>query len=96
MYVHFEWDPRKRVANLEKHNTDFEIAIGIFEGPIHIRTDHRRDYGEDRFVATGLLDGREMVVIYTLRGQVCRLISARKAREDERAAYRAAFPAKPP
>ncbi|MCU0888324.1 MAG: BrnT family toxin [Rubritepida sp.] len=84
----FEWDEAKSAANLLKHGLDFATACRVFEGPVAERKDERRDYGEDRFQAIGLVQGRVLVVVYTWRGARRRLISARKAREDERAVFR--------
>lgn len=46
--------------------------------------DDRRDYGEPRTVALGCVDGEWLVVVYTWRGETCRIISARKASRKER------------
>lgn len=48
-----------------------------------MRQDHRWDYGEDRFEMLGEIDGRVFIVIYTLRGNTIRIISARKANRRE-------------
>jgi len=85
----FEWDPVKQAANLAKHGVDFEDAIGIFDGPTLEQIDNRRDYGETRIVAIGVVKGRELTVVYTERGESRRLISARRAHGSERKAYRA-------
>jgi uncharacterized DUF497 family protein len=45
--------------------------------------DDRRDYGEIRFNAFGLVNGRLFVCAYTMRGQTYRLISVRKASKRE-------------
>jgi uncharacterized protein len=85
-----EWDDIKAEANLQKHGIDFEDAIGIFEGPVlEIRSD--RD-GEERYKAIGVLEGLEITVVYTPRGSRRRIISARRARINERAAYHQAYP----
>ena len=52
-----------------------------------IATDSRADYGEDRYVAIGPLDGEICVVCYTPRGQSLRIISLRKASRKERNLY---------
>ena len=50
--------------------------------------DDRQDYGEDRLVAIGLLDGRVVVVVYTEPDQeTIRIISLRKALSHERKRY---------
>jgi uncharacterized DUF497 family protein len=81
----FEWDESKRQANLTKHCIDFLDAIGVFGGPVFERMNRRR--GEDRMVAIGSVEGVEIVVIYVMRGQRRRIISARRAHRNERQDY---------
>ena len=84
----FEWDEAKRQANLEEHGIDFEDAARIFARPyLRIRSD-RND--EVRFVAIGCIEDVEIAVVYTVRADVCRMISARRARTNERKDYHAA------
>ena len=83
----FEWDENKRQSNITKHGIDFADAVKIFDGFAVNRQDTRADYGELRFVATGLLEGREISVIHTPRGDNTRIISARRARLEERKIY---------
>ena len=83
----FEWDEAKRRANLDKHGIDFKDAKLIFDGDIVVMEDRRCDYNEPRFVALGLLYGRVIVVIYIERGEIVRLISARKASRNEEITY---------
>ncbi|MDQ3606686.1 MAG: BrnT family toxin [Gemmatimonadota bacterium] len=88
--MEFEWDPAKAAANLEKHGISFLGAATIFDGPV---LTSRSDLGgEERWKAIGLLGGREIAVIYTIREGRYRIISARRARENERRAYRQAHP----
>ena len=49
--------------------------------------DGREPYGEDRFITIGLFDGNELAVVYTLREDTVRIISARKAGPNERRSY---------
>ncbi|HEY1720907.1 MAG TPA: BrnT family toxin [Magnetospirillaceae bacterium] len=91
MFGDFEWDSRKRETNLEKHGIDFEEAMLIFRGPIHIQSARPGANGEERLMAIGVLEHRPIAVIFTTRDEVCRLISARRARQGERTAYRKAF-----
>lgn len=72
----FEWDERKRAQNDTKHGVDFERAAAIFLGPVLERIDDRQDYGEERIIALGAFEGDVMVVTYTWRNGVRRLISA--------------------
>ena len=83
----FEWDEAKRLANIQKHGVDFAEAIEMFEGHVLENEDRRRNYGELRIRAFGEMDGRVIQVVYTLRNGRRRLISARRARRDERRAY---------
>ena len=89
LVMEFEWDDAKNTLNIEKHGIDFDDAIAIWEGPVHIRPSPR--HGEIRWVAVGVADGIEIAVIYTERGAVKRLISARRARKNERRTYRQAY-----
>jgi len=45
--------------------------------------DSRWDYGEDRYRLLGIIEQRLFYVVYTLRGEVIRIISARKANQRE-------------
>jgi uncharacterized DUF497 family protein len=85
--VLFEWDERKRRANLAKHGIDFDTVRRMFQTAVVEREDQRRDYGEKRVVAHGEVDGKVLCVIYTWRDGACRIISARRARRDERKDY---------
>jgi len=76
----FEWDERKNQSNLIKHGFDFADAYRIFNLPMVVELDERENYGETRFVAIGLLDGRVVVIVYTEPDdQTIRIISLRKA-----------------
>jgi uncharacterized protein len=89
--MEFEWEEAKAAKNLEKHQISFEDAISIFESPVLEVSSDRE--GEKRWKAIGAVEGREIAVIYTLRGDRYRIISARRARINERRAYRQAHPA---
>ena len=49
--------------------------------------DTRQDYGEDRFITIGRLNKRMVVLVWTPRGEVRRIISMRKANDREQALY---------
>ncbi|HEX8209040.1 MAG TPA: BrnT family toxin [Longimicrobium sp.] len=85
--LEFEWHQRKRWTNLTKHGIDFEDAIGVFDGPVFVKRSDRS--GERRFVAVGVVEGRVVAVTYTVRGDIYRIISARRARTNERRGYHA-------
>jgi len=81
----FEWDEIKRQTNLVKHGVDFRDAIRVFDGPVFENISRHR--GEERIVAIGLMEGIEIVLVYVMRGQRRRIISARRAHRNERQDY---------
>ncbi len=86
--MNFEWDERKNESNISKHRFDFADAYRIFNLPMSVSLDDRQDYGEDRLVGIGLLDGRVVVVVYTESDEeTIRIISLRKALSHERKRY---------
>jgi len=85
--MRFEWDEAKRESNLLKHGIDFIEVEKVFEGEIVTILDVRFDYGEERFITLGLLDGRVVVIVHTETDDLIRLISARKATSNEEISY---------
>jgi len=84
----FEWDDLKAARNLAKHGVSFDAARAVFEDPHVIeQADGRRDYGEPRYMAIGVVDGRLISVAYTVRGERVRIISGRRAEPRERRRY---------
>lgn len=83
----FEWSEEKRRLNLSKHRVDFEMATLIFAGPVLVSEDTRQDYGERRFRALGQVDDDIYVVVFTLRDERRRIISAWKAGRKDRERY---------
>ena len=90
----FGWNPKKRESNLRDHKIDFEDVRGILDGYTFIRRSDR--HGEVRYQIFGYIDGREVAVACALRGPVCWIISARRARRDERQKYYDRFKGFPP
>lgn len=80
----WDWDERKRQANLAKHNVDFALIDQFDWLTADIWIDHRFDYGEERRSGLGLIHGRLFAVVYTERGLDKRIISLRKANKRER------------
>lgn len=88
--MQIEFNPDKAQANLDKHGVSFEDAMLVFFDPDRLdEVDGRQDYGEERRIVIGEIEGRVFVVVYTLRGEAIRLISARKSNEREQRKYRA-------
>ena len=86
--MRYTWTQEKSRGNLQKHGITFEDAKRIFEGLTVERVDNRFDYGEIRVYAIGLVNGVEITVIYSDRGDdERRIISAWKAEAHERRYY---------
>lgn len=83
--MEFDWDKDKRDKNLEDHEIDFEDVKPLFSTtePYLDKEDDREDYGEERRIRLGHLQGVPLVVVYTMRDGTCRLISARVAESAE-------------
>lgn len=86
--MRIEFDSDKRDATLEARGLDMADAARIFDGPHLTFPDDRFDYGEDRFVTIGLLNGRMVMIAWTPRGDATRIISMRKANAREEKKYR--------
>jgi uncharacterized DUF497 family protein len=89
-----EWDADKEALNLRKHGVRFSVAARVLLDPCRIEVyDERWDYGEDRWATIGYADHALLYVVYTVRHEeTIRLISARKANEQERKQYHQAHP----
>ncbi|HCH23778.1 MAG TPA: BrnT family toxin [Oceanospirillaceae bacterium] len=80
----YEWDAAKNAACVANRNLDFVTAIAAFDDPYRIiDSDNRHDYREQRWRLLGTIKGRLHCVIYTLRKDKVRIISARKANHRE-------------
>jgi uncharacterized DUF497 family protein len=90
--VDFEWDPDKNDQNIARRGIDFTWAIEIFDGPVVEWIDQRKDYGEERWIAIGEVDGIILTIVYTWRDERRRIISAWKAHDRQRKRYRESFP----
>lgn len=83
----YQWNREKAAANLRKHGIDFADAVSVFSDDLALTIPDER-FDEERFVTIGLDGfGRVLVVVYTLRGDAIRVISARKASRQERQQY---------
>ncbi len=83
----FEWDENKRQNNIQNHHLDFAHAPSVFEGDVYTILDDRKDYGEERFITFGLLNGQVVVVAHTETADTIRVISMRKALKYEAESY---------
>lgn len=88
MRTGIEYDPAKAAANLRKHGVSFADAEAALRDPNAITLDDPDAESEPRFVTMGMdALGRLLVVVWTPRGQNCRVISARKASTAEGRSY---------
>ena len=84
----FEWNELKSERCFLERGFDFAYAAHAFFDPDRIvRLDNRHSYGEERYQLMGLIESRLFVIIYTMRNETIRLISARKANQREIKAY---------
>ncbi len=87
--MEFKWDVNKNQINIEKHSIDFNDAKNIFKDENRkISPDLRKEYGEDRWITIGKLTDTIIVLIYTIRKDTYRIISARYAKKKERNYYK--------
>lgn len=84
-----EFDENKRLITIAKRNIDFLDMVEILLSS-HVVLEARSEI-EQRKIAVGILDGSYFAVIYTMRDETYRIITARKARRDEREKYQALF-----
>jgi len=87
--LEFEWDEAKSRENLRKHDVRFETAKLVFDDPfaVTVRADSD-EADEERWVTVGRIGPRAVVfVVSTWRGDVVRMISARRATAEERKTY---------
>jgi uncharacterized protein len=81
----FDWNPNKRDQVFRDRHIAFEDARIAFKGPITVLRSDRK--GEKRYLVFGLLEDVEIAFVCTFRGDICWVISARRARRDERKKY---------
>jgi uncharacterized DUF497 family protein len=84
----FEWDPDKARANRAKHGIDFaDVKRFEFADALEMDDTDMRADGEPRTKAVGFIGSRLHVLIYTERKGHIRVISLRRAENEEKRAY---------
>ena len=83
-----EFDKVKREKTLLERGPDFADSDKVFAGLHFIARDDRIDYGEERFITVGQLDGRIVVIVWTTRNDARRIISMRYANDREISRYK--------
>jgi uncharacterized DUF497 family protein len=82
-----EWDDNKNHINIRKHGISFETAALVFADEERIEYyDKLHSQEEDRYIVLGYVKG-VLFVVYTMREDATRLISARLATPKERRIY---------
>jgi hypothetical protein len=84
--VGFEYDPEKSETNQSKHGIDFNRAQFLWSDEERVVVP-ARSTTEPREAIVAELDGTLWTAIYTLRGDVIRIISVRRSRDEERKGY---------
>jgi uncharacterized protein len=86
--IAFEWDSTKAAANVRKHSITFELACETFFDPFVCHYDDEVLDGELRETIIGLATNWQlMYVVYVMRVDTVRIISARLATTTERDTY---------
>lgn len=86
----FEWDDEKERKNIIKHGIDFETASLVFSDYYRIeKYDELHSTNEDRYITIGEINKNAVIVmvVYTDRTGITRIISARKATKQEKEEY---------
>lgn len=78
-----EFDPEKNDRNIRDRGLSFERAADFDFGSAKFAEDLRRDYGERRYIALGMLDGRVHMLVFCEAHEGIRVISFRKANARE-------------
>lgn len=81
------YDTAKRRKTLAERGLDFDDAAMVFKGNHISIADDRKDYGEARFITVGYLTARMVVIVWTQRQNVKRIVSMRKANDREQKIY---------
>jgi len=86
--MEIEFDPNKASSNLIKHGISFDEASTTLLDPLALVREDPDAEGENRWVLIGMSNqARLLTVVYTLRNECIRLISARKATKTEAKIY---------
>lgn len=81
--IAIEFDPAKDEANIAKHGVSLRLASLVLEADPVIIEDDRFEYGETRCRAFAPVAGRMFTCVFTMRGEVYRIISLRRANRRE-------------
>jgi hypothetical protein len=80
--MQFDFDPDKSDSNKAKHGIDFTAAQKLWDDPARLIVP-ARTADEPRYVLIGRISGKCWSAVFTLRGEVVRIISVRRSRNEE-------------
>jgi len=85
----FQWDEHNANKIWDKHGvTPFESEQVFFNSPVVATVDTEHSQKENRYYVLGRTDaGRRLFVVFTVRNDLIRVISARDMSRKERKAY---------
>ena len=83
------FDPKKNERNIAERDLSFDLVEEFEWDSALVVEDSRKDYGERRFQALGLIDGRLHALVFTPRAGRVHVISLRKANRREVRHYEA-------
>lgn len=83
------FDPRKSERNMAERGLSFELVEEFEWDSAFVVEDVRRDYGERRFQALGMITGRLHALVFTPRAGRVHVISLRRANRREIRLYEA-------
>jgi len=83
----FSIDPAKERQNRALHKVSLHEVKRFEFDSAHVELDTRENYGEDREVAYGFIGYALFILVFTMRGETCRVISLRKANRTEARYY---------
>ena len=81
--MRISYDPAKNIRNIRERGLSFDAAVDFDFGSALFTVDDRREYGETRFVAIGMLAERLHVLCFKEVSDGIRVISFRRANERE-------------
>jgi uncharacterized DUF497 family protein len=74
--IELEYDPVKNQRNIDERGLSFDLAVFVLADPnVVIIQDLRKDYGEPRFIAYGLVESLRLRLCFTPRGKKIRVIA---------------------
>lgn len=82
----FDFDPNKSSSNKLKHKIDFEQAQELWNDPDAIEFKVKFPV-EERYICIGRIENKYWTAIFTKRGEIIRIISVRRSRDNERELY---------